>query len=160
MDNKKKSLISAAVGAALLLSGGTTFALWQSAGTLGQGEVNTGYLTLDTAEGSWLQFGRYVDAAGVWRNAPAAGVPLGTRVETLLFDEQGDPIMDGDSQAVDVSYNFSGFRMVPGDKLRATFTNAVTAAGDNIDWNVAYINGLPAGDLSVWGLTSGITRCS
>ncbi len=60
MQNKKKGLVAAVAGAALLLAGGTTFALWSDDTTLAGGQAQTGTLSLNASTLDWA----LVDAAG------------------------------------------------------------------------------------------------
>lgn len=138
-SQKKKALVAAAAGAAILAASGATFALWHDESTLSDADTRTGYLRLDTTSGDAEQFGWFIQD-GVWIN--------NVGLTNSAFDSTNFNPANFPGSAVDLD----GFILVPGDFIQVTFADAVEAAGTNMDWRVQLINGIHTDDLAIWGL--------
>lgn len=98
-----------AAGAALLLTGGSTFALWSDGDTFTGGSITAGDLDLTTSAATtfWDVSNDRVDAAATVTGTD--GVQLGHAISSI-----------------------SDWRIVPGDKVAASFTATVALEGDNL----------------------------
>jgi len=112
-DTKKlrTGIVAAALGAALLLGGGT-YALWSDSASLSGGTITAGDLRLDA--GTMAAYDISADTAG------PGGTPAVVNGVTL-DSVTGTPIAD-----------LSDWRMVPGDTLALAFPYDLTLSGDNL----------------------------
>jgi predicted ribosomally synthesized peptide with SipW-like signal peptide len=104
-SRRTKALVAAAIGLALLVGGGSTFAYWSDSSIAEVGEVNTGVLDL-TEETDLLAYDISGDAAG--------------RNQTTKVGYWGKPI------------DLADFKTVPEDSIEMDWTNTITLVGTNM----------------------------
>jgi len=104
---RRNGIIAAALGAALLMGGGT-FALWSDSATVSGGAIHTGDLAITGTAGE------IYDLSGEDLTSATAATIIG-----LVTDESTDPV-DGT------------FLASPGDVLAVAFTYGITLKGDNL----------------------------
>ncbi|QRY40914.1 alternate-type signal peptide domain-containing protein [Microbacterium hominis] len=106
---RRRGLIWVAAGAAALLAGGSTFALWSASDTFSGGTITAGDLNIVQDEDTtfWDVSNDRADATDV------VGATDGS--------QPGHKIDD-----------IAAWRMVPGDKVAASFASTVTLEGDNL----------------------------
>jgi len=122
MRNKTKGVIAGLAGAALL-TGGTTFALWQDEAAVAGGIITNGELSVVAGTVAWF------DVSADRADAAA--------LTGVLAGEEGHAITDIDT-----------WRLVPGDVVKGTFPLTVTLVGDNLVANLDVATddaGLPTG---------------
>ncbi|GIG26596.1 alternate-type signal peptide domain-containing protein [Cellulomonas denverensis] len=125
---RRKGLLWVAGGAALLL-GGSTFALWSATGTFAGGTVTAGDLNIEQAADT-----TFWDVSAD-RN-DATDIVTGTDGSQL-----GHPITA-----------ITDWRIVPGDKVAASFSAAVTLEGDNLVGSLT-LDGAQGNTLTNTGMT-------
>ena len=108
LKKARNGVIAAALGAALLMGGGT-YALWTTSATSGGGSITAGNMTIDAKE--VLAFDTSPDQIH------------GTAVDI----EVGDLTL-GSGVGIDLK----AFRMVPGDTVALVFSYDITLEGDNL----------------------------
>jgi len=128
---RRKGLLWVAGGAAALLLGGSTFALWSASDTFSGGTITAGDLNIaKTADTTFWD----VSADRADATTTVTGTD-GTQKGHSL-----DPA------------NASTWRIVPGDKVAASFSSDVTLEGDNLVGKLS-LDGLNANTLANTGLT-------
>jgi alternate signal-mediated exported protein len=128
---RRKGLIWVAGGAAALLLGGSTFALWSASDTFSGGTITAGDLDIaKTADTTFWD----VSADRADATATVTGTD-GT--------QKGHALDPADA---------SSWRIVPGDKVAASFSSDVTLEGDNLVGKLS-LDGLDKNTLANTGMT-------
>jgi len=124
---RRNGIIAAALGAALLMGGGT-FALWSATADLTGGEINSGELSITTT-GSLAAYDLSEDSVA------AAVLADDGRAVTLFADDEAKDAVIIESPDT--------FHMVPGDTIALEFEYNILLVGNNLLANL-YLDNLDA----------------
>jgi len=129
MNNKKKALLSAALGASLLIGTGGTFALWQASTNLAGSPITTGEFALNAGSFTWYDRSAKLRGTSLMNNV-VSGRGTGTNFITR-------PATGADN----IPWGTND-KLVPGDKVVGVLplsdgaSHLVTAEGTNLAWRL------------------------